>query len=129
MSNKSLILSGFNNHFSEFLEDVLRIFPNNKDILTAKKVLTTLRSMNPKIIITFWKDYIVSKYGAQIELGDCDYFLKKDYTDDISDTSGTPELAEAIERLRAPLSELGDENLSKCVKYLQNLSKLAMLYE
>jgi hypothetical protein len=129
MSNKSLILSGFNNHFSEFLDDVLRIFPNNKDILTAKKVLTTIRSMNPKLIITFWKNYIVSKYGDQIESGDCDYFLNKDYTADITDTQGSPELADAIERLRGPLSELNNENLAKCVQYLQNLSKLSMLYE
>jgi len=129
MSNKSLILSGFNNHFSEFMDDVLNIFPTNKDILTAKKILANIRSVNPKLIITFWKNYILVKYGTQIERGDCDYFLKKDYAADIYDTDGSPELKDAIERLRGPLSELSDDNLAKCVKYLQNLSKLSMLYE
>jgi len=129
MSNKSLILSGFNNHFSEFIEDMLTIFPNNKDILTAKKAVTNLRNMNPKLIITFWKNYIVTNYGAQIEAGDCDFFLKKDYKTDISSMDGSPELIDVVERLRTPLSELSEDNMNKCVKYIQNLSKLSMLYE
>lgn len=129
MSNNSLILSGFNNHFLEFIDDMLTIFPDNKDILTAKKAVTKLRSMNPKIIISFWKSYIVVKYGQQIESGDCDFFLKKDYRSDITVMDGSPELLDVVERMRAPLSELSPENMSKCVKYIQNLSRLSMLYE
>jgi hypothetical protein len=132
MSNNSLILSGFNNHFVEFIDDMLSIFPNNKDILTAKRSITQLRSINPKLIITFWKSYVVATYGSQIEAGDCDFFLKKDYRDDITALDGgasSSELMEVVERLRAPLSELSQENMSKCVKYIQNLAKLSMLYE
>lgn len=129
MSNKSLILSGFNNHFSEFIEDMLTIFPNNKDILTAKKAITNLRNLNPKLVITFWKGYIIPNYGKQIEDGDCDFFLKKDYKNDISYMDASTELIEVIERMRIPLSELSSDNMCKCVKYIQNLSKLSMLYE
>jgi hypothetical protein len=129
MSNNSLILSGFNNHFVEFIDDMLTIFPNNKDILTAKKAVTKLRGMNPKLIISFWKSYIVSTYGEQIDAGDCDFFLKKDYRSDIQVMDASPELIDVVERLRAPLSELSKENMDKCVKYIQNLSKLSKLYE
>ena len=131
MSQKQLTLTGFNNHFSEFMDDISVSFPNNRDILSAKNSLITLRRMNPKIIITFWKNYIVYNYGEQIEKGDCDFFLKKDYSSDITNNEGgeNPELLTAINRFRKPLSELSSENLDKCVKYIQNLSKLSMLYE
>ena len=127
------MLSAFNNHFEEFVEDILSIFPGNRDILTAKNSMQTLRKMNPKIIISFWQSYIVATYGAQIIQGDCDFFLNKDYTLDInthSDGGGTnsTQLINAIERLKKPLSELNQDQLDKCVKYIQNLSQLANLY-
>ena len=32
----SIILTTFNNHFAEFVDDVYSIFPTNVDVLTAK---------------------------------------------------------------------------------------------
>jgi len=61
MSEKSTIISAFNNHFAEFVDDILTIFPDNRDILNAKTSLGLLRKANPKIIVTFWKNYIVAK--------------------------------------------------------------------
>ena len=131
MSNKSSYLTAFNNHFSEFVDDILSIFPDNRDVMNAKTALVGFRKMNPKIIITFWRNYIVANYQAQIEAGDCDFFLKKDYRMDIATNggSGSNEMLEAIERFRTPLSSLPSEELQKCVKYIKNLSKLLLLYE
>ena len=33
------LLKAFNNHFLEFIEDVIKIFPENLDIMTAKTFL------------------------------------------------------------------------------------------
>jgi hypothetical protein len=131
MSEKSTIISAFNNHFAEFVDDILTIFPDNRDILNAKTSLVLLRKANPKIIITFWKSYIVTNYRQQIEEGDCQFFLNKDYSIDIKSTSSSgnsSELIDAIDRFRGPLSELSEDNLNKCVGYLQNLTKLSQLY-
>jgi hypothetical protein len=131
MSEKSTIVSAFNNHFAEFVDDILTIFPDNKDILNAKTSLGLLRKANPKIIVTFWKTYIVAKYRDQIEAGDCQFFLNKDYSIDVNSASSgahSSEIIAAIDRFRGPLSELSEENLNKCVKYLQNLTKLSLLY-
>lgn len=130
MSQKSSYLSAFNNHFSEFVDDILMIFPDNRDILNAKSSLTLLRKSNPLIVIKFWRHYIVNNYQAQIEAGDCDFFLKKDYRLDVENNSrGSDSIVEAIERFRTPLSSLPADELQKCVKYIQNLSKLSLLYE
>jgi len=132
MASNRLILSGFNDQFSDFVEDILTIFPDNKDILTAKTSISYLRKLNPTIIIGFWKGYIIPRYAQQIEAGDCAFFLNKDYSIDVdthSDGSKSSDILNAINRIRAPLSNLSTENLSKCIQYLQNLTKLAMLYE
>jgi hypothetical protein len=131
MSQKSSYLTAFNNHFAEFVDDILTIFPDNRDVMNAKNSLGLLRKANPGIIAKFWRNYIVRNYKAQIEAGDCDFFLKKDYRLDIESNggSGADGIVEAIERFRTPLSSLPTEELQKCVKYIQNLSKLSLLYE
>lgn len=131
MSQKSSYLTAFNNHFAEFVDDILSIFPDNKDVMNAKNSLGLLRKANPAIIAKFWRNYIVRNYQQQIEAGDCDFFLKKDYRLDIESNSGSGAdgIVEAIERFRTPLASLPPEELQKCVKYIQNLSKLSLLYE
>ena len=83
----SSILKVFNDHFIEFCEDVEQIFPENKDVKKAKAGLELLRKANPRIIVMFWKSYIVSNYGEQIEQGNLDYFLQKDYSIDLAKTT------------------------------------------
>jgi hypothetical protein len=131
-SKNRMVLSAFNDQFSEFVDDLLTIFPNNKDVLAAKTSLGYLRKLNPVIIISFWKGYIIPRYAAQIEEGDCDFFLKKDYSLDVgqlTDNATSSEIISAINRIRTPLSELSPTSLNMCVRYLQNFTKLAMLYE
>ena len=48
--NKSNILTIFNNHFIEFIEDVVRIFPNDVDLVTVKNFFLLMRKTNPKLI-------------------------------------------------------------------------------
>jgi hypothetical protein len=55
----SSVLNGFNNHFMEFVEDIIRIFPNDVDIASAKNSFTLIRKANPKLIIKIWKSYVV----------------------------------------------------------------------
>ncbi len=54
MSN---ILTAFNDHFIEFLNDVQGVFPDNVDILTAKNALLTIKKANPKMIVKIWKTF------------------------------------------------------------------------
>jgi hypothetical protein len=73
MSNKQTFLSGFNDHFSEFIDDVQHVFPDDPDVSAAKKSLLLLRKMNPKMIITFWFETIVTKYKREIDEGNISF--------------------------------------------------------
>lgn len=123
------ILTAFNDHFIEFVNDVHCVFPNDADILATKNALTTIRKMNPKMIVKIWNSFIVSKYKNEIEQGNIDFFINKDYSNDVSLTTNSDKIMESIDRLREPVKNMSPENQAKVMKYIQNLTKLAQLCE
>lgn len=126
MSN---ILTAFNDHFLEFLNDVQNVFPEDLDILTAKNALTAIRKANPKMIVKIWKVFIADKYRNYIEANDISFFLTKDYSSDVLTAQNSDKIMESINRLREPIKNMGPENQCKAMKYIQNLTKLADLCE
>lgn len=126
--DKSTILKMFNDHFTEFIQDVRVVFPEDVDILTAQKTIQTVRSVNPRIIIEFWYSYIIQNYGQKIDEGDLDYFINKDYQSDVKDSENGKKILTSIDRLRKSIQNMSQENKDKVLKYLQNLSKLSKLY-
>ena len=111
------------------VEDIVRVFPDDLDILSAKNSLIAIRKMNPKILIRSWDTFVVSKYRQEIENGDLTYFLNKDYTEDVESSPEAGRILEAIDRLRNPIKQMSSENQAKILKYLQNLSKLTTVFK
>ncbi len=125
MSNN--ILSAFNDHFMEFISDIQNVFPEDPDILTAKNALLAVRKANPKMIVKIWTTFIVGKYKSEIEAGNIDFFINKDYSSDVATASNSDKIMESINRLREPIRQMAPENQAKTMKYIQNLTKLAEL--
>lgn len=126
MSN---ILTVFNDHFIDFINDVHLVFPEDADILSAKNSLSLIRKANPKMIVKIWNAFIVGKYKGEIEAGNLDFFINKDYSQDVSNAANSDKIMESIDRLRAPIKNMSEENQAKVMKYIQNLTKLAQLCE
>ena len=127
--DKSHILRTFNNHFEEFLEDVLRVFPDNKDIITCKQALLTMRKMNPKILLMAYTKTVANPDREKIVQNDLTFFINKNYQEDIyfaADT--TKHVLEKIDLLRKPIGEMCVEDKKTVAKYLNNLLKLSDLY-
>ena len=124
----STILNGFNNHFMEFVEDIMRIFPNDVDILSAKNSFTLIRKANPKLIIKIWQSYVVDKYSREIDDGDIRFFLDKDYGEDLTRAQNSDQIIAAIDRLRNPVKMMSPDEQGKTMKYIQNLKKLCVMY-
>lgn len=126
--DKQTLLKAFNNHFMEFVEDILRVFPDDTDIIAAKNGLISIKKANPKLVPTIWSQHIGGPYGAQIAEGDIGFFIAKDYTADISAISSAQSIASKIDVLREPVRSMGIENQKKVMRYIQNLTKLADMY-
>ena len=117
----------FNDHFNEFVNDIQSVFPDDTDILTAKNALLAIRKANPKLIVRIWIKYVYNPYKEQIESGNIAFFLVKDYANDLARNDNSDKIMESIDRLRSPIKNMSLENQAKTMKYIQNLSKLAIL--
>ena len=127
MSNN--ILTAFNDHFTEFVSDIQTVFPEDPDILTAKNALLTIRKANPKMIVKIWNTFIVGKYKGEIEAGNLEFFINKDYSGDVSTAQHSDKIMESIDRLREPIKQMTPEEQAKTMKYIQNLTKLSSMCE
>ena len=121
----SSLLKAFNNHLLEFIEDVIRIFPENLDIKTGKTFIEGVKRVNPKKIITYWRDNILNLYEEEITNGDITFFINKDYKNDIGTERQT---LKVLEDIRTLVRNTSQENKDKAMKYIQNLTKICKLY-
>jgi hypothetical protein len=112
----------------EFVSDIERVFPDDHDIVASKNAFISIRKINPKLIIRVWSEYVVGKYRSEIESGNIDYFINKDYTQDVMDSPNSKKIIMGIDRLRNPLKEMNEENKKKSMGYIQNLTKLCTIY-
>jgi hypothetical protein len=124
MSNITTI---FNDHFTEFINDIYNVFPNNVKLLAAKNALFAIRRANPKMILKMWISYIAEPYKTQIESSDISFFLEKDYSNDFVDYMQSDDIIDYINMLRDPIKNMTPDNQAKAMKYIQNLSKISAL--
>jgi|UniRef100_A0A6C0D6G9 hypothetical protein len=128
MADKSTLLRSFNTHLFEFLDDIIRIFPDNVNLQTAKTSFQTIKRANPTAIAKVWFSYIYMPYREVIDSGDIQFFFQKDYSEDLSILQNSGEIIKIIDTLREPVSNMSETEKAFTMKYLQNLSKLSMLY-
>ena len=123
------LVSVFNDHFAEFVNDIQSVFPDDPDILTAKNALLTIRKANPKLLVKIWIKFVYTPYRTKIDAGDINFFLTKDYSNDLAraKNDNADKIMESIDRLRKPVKEMSPENQAKTMKYIQNLSKLSLM--
>jgi hypothetical protein len=126
--DKSSILKGFNNHFMEFVNAIRDYFSDNKDVRATGVALEGIRKVNPKLIMNIWKEYIVDVYSTEIEGGEIEFFINKEYKNDLNDLQNSNSVLEAIEKLRDPVKAMPGEDQEKVMKYIQNLTNLSKLY-
>jgi len=127
--SSATILKAFNDHFIEFVTDVQTVFPENVDLLAAKNAFVAIRKANPKIIIKIFNSQVVMPYQKEIDAGNLDFFIVKDYAGDLVSADNSQKIMDAIDGLRNPVKQMDEENQAKVMKYLQNLKKLSMMYE
>ena len=127
MDNKT-ILNTFNNQLSEFLEDVVRLFPNDMDIRAAKNSIFMMKKMNPKLIINSWYNYVSKPYGEEILDKGLEPFIEKNYSDDVKYLEDSHKVIEVIDRVRMPIKNMNDDDKNISLTYINNLNKLSNIY-
>jgi hypothetical protein len=126
--DKKQVLSAFNDQFKEFVEDIHLVFPDNDDISTLSETLIMFRKQNPRLVLMAFNKYVVEHYRTHIEAGDINFFIDKDYKNDLSDVGTAKIILEKIDCLREPIREMKIDEQNKVVNYMKNLVLLSDLY-
>ena len=121
-------MTSFNNHLFEFIDDIQSLFINDIAIDTTKNALLIIKKTNPRMLITMWHSYIALPYESNIENDDIDFFINKDYKEDLGNVSYQNEIIKHIDRLREPIRNMGKDNQQKSLLYIKNLTKLSKIY-
>jgi len=128
-NNKSILLKSFHTQLFDFLDDIISIMPDNTELVKSKVYFTTLKQANPTFIIKIWHQYIFLPYRGFIEEGNVDFFLEKDYTEDLQYIPYATDILRIIDTsIRNPMKEMEKDNKDKCVKYIQLISKISEVY-
>lgn len=115
----------FNDLFFKLVNAVKDYFPSDSTISTAEKSLSYIRKMNPTLIYRVWVHYVDTPYKQEIQSCNIDFFVNKDYTNDLKDyTHDFKTISDAIDRFREPIKNMDEENQKIIMGYIQSLSKL-----
>ena len=128
MSDKTTILRAFNTHFFEFIDDILRIFPENRELKDAKTAFELFKKFNPTSIIKSWQMFVYAPYKDVIDSGNLEFFFNKDYSQDLTNFANAGEIMKTIDVLREPIRNMTPENKNHCMNYIKNLCKLSSMY-
>ena len=130
-SDKSIVLKAFNKQFFEFIDDIISVYPDNVEMLTARDAFLTFKNMNPTILVKVWHSGVYVPYKEQIETGNIDFFTEKDYTGDIGGSpneKSTQNVLNMIDKVREPIKNMTKQSKEHVNKYIQNLTKLSIAY-
>jgi len=127
-SQKTTILKTFNKHFFEFVDEIIKLFPEKEDLKVAKTTFEVFRKMNVSCILKAWHFFVYMQYKREIDEGNTDFFYTKDYSADLKNLANANEIMRIIETLREPIKNMSDINKAHSVKYMQNLCKLSDIY-
>ena len=128
MASQKTFLSAFNNQFTEFLDAIYGIFPDSAQIAYTRNSLTMLRKVNPRLILTTWYQCVALQYKDEINNGDASFFIEKNYQGDLVNYESGEKILKSIDSLRDSIREMTNEDQTTSMKYIQNLSKLSIMY-
>lgn len=127
-NNKSTLMRAFNNHFFDFMDDIITIVPDNDDLPVSRDSFMMIKKANPTAIIKVWYLHIFTPYSQVIAGGDITFFFDKDYSEDISHLVNADNIMQIIDTIRKPIREMGEINKAHSMKYIQNLTELSRAY-
>ena len=80
--NKSLLVKIFSEQVVELYRDMRIVYPNNISIKTGLTLVEQIKTFNPKMMISKYKEGVNDEYYDHIIKGDLEFFINKDYSMD-----------------------------------------------
>jgi len=127
--DKVSLSKAFSNHYMEFLDEVIKVYPKNIKIRTFRTASSQIKSINPSKLIKMWHKVIGLKFKEQIYSENFDFFKNMDYSSNLKNTKwDSNDIYSFINEMKSSWDTLSDENKKKTMKYLNNLTKMGEMY-
>jgi len=122
------LLGAFNAQLVKFIEDIAGVLKpeDAAEAIRGVKALKLTLKLTPAIAVKMWQEY-AQRYSEDIETGNIQGFISRDYKDDLKDRDTS--WLEACERIRKCAIYLSPSNQDKTMKYVQLLTKLSNMYQ
>lgn len=117
MSNSSF-LTAFNNVISQFIDDLINTFPEEREFRKFKTGFSILKSTNNKKIVQVFKFYI-ENYKEQIRNRDDNFFIVTD-SESLAESDDNS-IANLLDKLKVYWKLLSENNKDKIWQYLNTL--------
>ena len=131
MDSKTVFRS-YNKLYFEMLEFLKNnISKSNTSFSIFYKKNHMLRRANIKLFIKKWYENISIPYHKEILDGNIDYFLNKDFSDDMKNAGSLKSelsMNDNIEYIKRIYQNIDKDLVETLVTYIQNLTKLSILY-
>lgn len=125
----SQIVKVFNDIFFKFVDLISNTFPHDIDITIAKNKLYAIKKLNPKMIIKIWRLHITEKYKDSIEAGDIDFFIEKNYNEDLNKMQNSERIMNCVNKLREPIKRMERNKQELTMKFIQDLTKVSQMIQ
>jgi len=122
------LLGAFNAQLVKFIEDISGVLKpeDTAEAIRGVKALKLTLKLTPAIAVKMWQEY-ARRYADDIETGNIEGFISRDYKNDLKDKDAS--WLEACECIRKCAKYLSPINQDKTMKYVQLLTKLANMYQ
>jgi hypothetical protein len=117
--SKKMFIEAFYSQFGEFLAELSKMYPEDKDFTDFASNLSMMKYMNPMYPINFVKTDVVDKYKNKILSRDESFFLKSEEIQQSADI-------DIVYKLKSYISGMSPENKEVVWSYIEIITKLTL---
>ena len=117
--SKKMFIEAFYSQFGEFLKELSKMYPEDKDFSDFASNLSVMKYMNPMYPINFVKSDVVDKYKDKILSRDESFFLNSEEIQQSADI-------DIVYKLKTYISGMTSENKEVVWSYIEIITKLTL---
>ena len=120
-----IYLEKFNDTFKEFVEDLIRIFPDDPDFRMYELAIITALNTDELLVINIFNEHVVQQYGDKLLNKDNDFFINHSY-DNILDSNMSS--IDVIQKIKGYWCDITSDTKETIWKYFRVLILLDRKY-
>ena len=117
--SKKLFIEAFYTQFGEFLNELTKMYPDDKDFPSFASNLSMMKYMNPMYPINFVKTDVVDKYKDKILTRDESFFLTSEEIKQSADI-------DIVYKLKSYIQDMSPQNKEAVWSYIEIITKITL---